>query len=107
MTNFSRMSAKELREKQREWSEAMFTHTKKGADIDSVALYTPLIQACSNELMARFIRRSTWALLFVGVLTLTASAGALIVSYSALSISQNTMPDTNFDLGSLYNSDDR
>jgi len=98
MTNFSKMSGKEIREMQQEWSTAMFTATKAGADINSVMLYTPLIQGCQNELMGRFIKKSTWALIFVGILTLAVSTGALVISNTALRVSQNNMPDSGFFL---------
>ena len=48
--NFTKDSTTELRRQLSEWAKAMFTAQKGKADINSVMLYSPLIQMVSNEL---------------------------------------------------------
>ena len=76
----SGQSDKEIKKKIKEWSEAMFSHTDKGADINAVMLYMPLIQLGQNELSSRFIKRSTITILMIAVLSLGISLTALLIS---------------------------
>jgi len=74
----SGLSDKDIKKKIKEWSSAMFKHTEKGADINAVMLYTPLIQLGLNELSTRFVKRSTRAILFFSILALGISLTALL-----------------------------
>jgi len=76
----SGQSDKEIKKKIKDWSAAMFSHTDKGADINAVMLYMPLIQLGQNELTSRFVKRSTIAILIIAVLSLGISLTALLIS---------------------------
>ena len=76
-TNFAKNTDAEIKSNIQEWSDSMFTHTKKGADINSVMLYTPLIQMAQNELTSRFVKRTTATAIGVAVLSLLVSALSL------------------------------
>jgi hypothetical protein len=78
--DFSKNSDKEIKEKMAQWSDSMFTRTAQGADINSVMLFTPLIQLAQNELTSRYMKRTT--LIAIGI-----SSVALVVSLTALLVS--------------------
>ena len=79
--DFATMSAKEIQAYAATWTTAMFTHTKeKKADINSVALYAPLLQLCGAELTSRFVKRTTLFALGVSVLAFFVSLVALWVA---------------------------
>ena len=71
--DFSKNSDDEIQKQLIEWSQSMFTSTAKGADINSVMLYTPLIQLAQNELTTRFVRKTTRIAISIGVLSLAIS----------------------------------
>jgi hypothetical protein len=66
-----------------EWSEEMFSSNGE-ANINTVRLYTPLIQMANNELTSRFVKRTTIGAIGIAVLSLVVSLTALIVSYKTL-----------------------
>ena len=79
--DFSKASDREIQEKIEEWSDSMFTHTEDNkADINSVMLYTPLIQLAQNELTSRYIKKTTLIAMGMSSLALAVSLTALIVS---------------------------
>ena len=61
----------------------MFTVAKGKADINSVMLYSPLIQMVSNELTGRFVKRTTRAALAIACLSLLVSLVALYVAFTS------------------------
>ena len=77
--DFSKNTDTEVKSKIQEWSEAMFTATKKGADINAVMLYTPLIQMARNEMTSRFVKRTTKLVIGVAILSQAASSASLLV----------------------------
>ncbi len=81
-TNFAKNTDAEIKSKIQEWSDSMFTHTKKGADINSVMLYTPLIQMAQNELTGRLVKRTTMTAIGVAALSLIVSGISLAVALS-------------------------
>ena len=74
---------KEIRNEIREIQNKIFTAAGGKADINSVMLYSPVIQMLSNELTGRFIKRTTRLALGVAFLSLAVSAAALYVSYTS------------------------
>ena len=74
---------KVIRQHIREYEQAMFTAAKGKADINSVMLYSPLIQMLSNELTGRFVKRTTLLALGVACLSLVVSSVAFYVSYTS------------------------
>ena len=95
-TNFSKMTSAILKENIEKWSKEMFA-PEKGADINTVLTYTPLIQAAQNELTGRFVKTTTTVAIGIAVLSLVISAASLGVSYVALQNSQKTLvvPNTS------------
>ncbi len=76
-------SDKEIRAKIKEWSERMFNSDGGSADINSVMLYTPLIQLAQNELTTRYTKTTTFIAMVLSGLALAVSATALVVSTQA------------------------
>jgi len=87
--DFSKNTDKEINNKIAEWSNAMFTETEKGADINSIMRYTPLIQLAQNELNGRYVKITTR-------LTIAISTFALIISIVALLNSSPQGDSTKF-----------
>lgn len=80
--DFTNETSKEIRRQMGEWTEEMFTGAKGGgADINTVMRLSPLIQMLSNELTARFVKRTTVAALVISLV-------ALGVSYTALNVAK-------------------
>ena len=75
----SGMSDKAIKEKISEWTNDMFTRTDKGADINSILLYTPLISLGQNELTGRFVKRSTRIAIGISFVALMISLLALLI----------------------------
>ena len=79
-TDFSKNTDEDLQKLITEWSLSMFTRTEKGADINSVMLYQPLIQLAQNELTGRFVKKTTRIAIGIGALSLAISFTALVVA---------------------------
>ena len=92
--DFTTNSNKQLRRQLIEWSEAMFTAKKGKADINSVMLYSPLIQMVSNELTGRFVKLTTWIAMGVAVLSLLVSLVALYVASTSAVASTRAAVET-------------
>lgn len=78
--DFSKNSVEEITNRLKEMYDAMFTHTEKGADINSVMLYTPLIQLAQNELTSRFVKKTTSIAIGISVVALVTSFTALVLA---------------------------
>ena len=78
LTN-SELNHKEIKERVKEWSDSMFTHTENSADINSVLLDTPLIQMAQNELTSRYIKKTTLIEIGFSSVALGSSLTALLV----------------------------
>jgi hypothetical protein len=75
--DISRANDKDLKELISEWSTAMFKGRKGGgADVNTVMLYSPLIQLANAELTNRFVKRTTLIALVVAALALGVSFAA-------------------------------
>lgn len=78
--DFTKETNKVIRQQMREFESEMFTANKGKADINSVMLYSPLIQMLNNELTGRFVKRTTLVALGIACLSLVVSSVALYVS---------------------------
>ena len=78
--DFTKEPTKGIRQQMREFEKKMFTATEEGADINSVMLYSPLIQMLNNELTGRFVKRTTLLALGIACLSLVVSSVAFYVS---------------------------
>ena len=81
--DFTKDTAKVIRQQIREFEQEMFTAAKGKADINSVMLYSPLIQMLSNELTSRFVKRTTLLAMGIASLSLVVSLVAFYVSYTS------------------------
>ncbi|MFP6712634.1 MAG: hypothetical protein VB913_13155 [Rhodospirillales bacterium] len=79
----AKMSDQQLDEKAEEWAAEMFTHTKdEKADINSVMLYSPLLQLIANEQTGRFVKKIYAITLIISVLALVVSITSVLISVS-------------------------
>ena len=83
-TDFTKEPDKEIRQEMRKLIKKCFTDAGGKADINSVMLYSPIIQMFGNELTGRFIKRTTGLALGIACLSLIVSLAALYVSSSSL-----------------------
>ena len=67
-TDIAEATGKEIRQQMSDLQNKMFTAAKGKADINSVMLYSPIIQMLSNELTGRFVKRTTWTALGIACL---------------------------------------